>query len=632
MFSNGEKLNPLTIEETLSQHPAIKGAIVAGQGEFQPVLILEPEGILAGDSKREELIDQVWPLVEQVNETTVAHGRILRQFIIVLDGDKQFQRSPKGAIQRGQTLKMFQDHISLFYKKFKDAAESQDAVDLDLSSQAALAQCITEMVARTNNSPVAVDTDLFQAGIDSLQAIHISRLLRGSLKRMELSHYADVVAPSAIYANPTANLLAAHILAAGPVTGEKLADASQHLRDREMRELQVLVAKYTLDLPQPNTQQHDPPENQLTVLLTGSTGSLGAYLLDALCRNPRVKRVVALNRGPDGGEARQPFVSSDRGLSTDFSKVDFLCVDISESHFALAQEVYHKLLATADRIIHNAWPVNFNLSISSFEPSIRGVRRLADFANAARKRVPIVYISSIGAVQEWSASDPVPEERLDDISLAEMGYGRSKLAGSLILDAAVEHSGILAASIRVGQIAGSRRGQGIWNKQEFLPSLIASSVHLGALPGSLGTQDIVDWCAVEDIANLILDVAAINTTFPVLQVTGYFHGVSPETATWPTMATIIRDYYGERIGDIVSFEEWLDMLEDSITRTGETDLDKNPAVKLIDTYRDMLHRSKTGHKQVRLSTERTKSYSPTMTRLEAIDSGLMTNWCRQWNF
>jgi thioester reductase-like protein len=170
-----------------------------------------------------------------------------------------------------------------------------------------------------------------------------------------------------------------------------------------------MVAKYTLDLPVPSTNKLEPLDEGQTILLTGTAGSFGAYVLDLLCSSPRVKKVVALNRGEDGGRSRQPSVSTLRGLSTEFSKVDFVPVDISVPHLGLEPDTYNELLTTADRIIHNAWPVNFNISIASFEPHISGVRYLVDFAYAATNHIPIAFVSSISTVEGWTATGQVPE-------------------------------------------------------------------------------------------------------------------------------------------------------------------------------------------------------------------------------
>jgi thioester reductase-like protein len=195
-----------------------------------------------------------------------------------------------------------------------------------------------------------------------------------------------------------------------------------------------------------------------------------------------------------------------------------------------------RLLATADRVIHNAWPVNFNISVSSFEPHIRGVRHLIEFASAAEKRVTVVFMSSIGTVDGWMSSVRVPEPCIDELALPLTGYGRSKLAASLILDAAADRYGVPTAPVRVGQIAGPRGRRGVWNRQEYLPGLIASSVYLGVLPQHLGAQEAVEWMPVEDMSELILDVAGIKSTMPVSEISGYFHGVNTSRRrepSWP---------------------------------------------------------------------------------------------------
>jgi thioester reductase-like protein len=120
-----------------------------------------------------------------------------------------------------------------------------------------------------------------------------------------------------------------------------------------------------------------------------------------------------------------------------------------------------------------------------------------------------VFVSSISTVEGWTATGQVSEQSIDDLTLPRMGYCRSKLAGSLILDAATAYFGVPTASVRVGQVAGPRGQKGAWNRREFLPSpsLIASSVHLGMLPQHLSTQDVFDWMPVKDVAGLVLDIA-----------------------------------------------------------------------------------------------------------------------------
>ena len=52
-----------------------------------------------------------------------------------------------------------------------------------------------------------------------------------------------------------------------------------------------------------------------------------------------------------------------------------------------------------------------------------------------------------------------------------MGYGESKYIAELLLEKACRTSGLRAAICRIGQIAGPVVKGGVWNKQEWLPTV-----------------------------------------------------------------------------------------------------------------------------------------------------------------
>ncbi|KAK7991361.1 Non-canonical non-ribosomal peptide synthetase FUB8 [Apiospora saccharicola] len=254
--------------------------------------------------------------------------------------------------------------------------------------------------------------------------------------------------------------------------------------------MRSLYERYTRNLGKTHVPKRpEAPRDNQVVLLTGSTGTLGAELLDRLLRSPTVARVVCLNRAGDGGLKQQVKAMKARGSAgsagLDLDRVEFHHMEVSEARLGLPDHVYLQLLAEVARIIHCAWPVNFNLSTESFEPHLCGVRSLCDFASAAARRVAVLFLSSVSTADKWDPSHgPVPEQRIQDWSLPSNGYGRSKMLGSLILEDAGIVCDFPAVSIRIGQIAGSEsESGGPWNANEWLPSIIASSLYLSALPG-----------------------------------------------------------------------------------------------------------------------------------------------------
>jgi thioester reductase-like protein len=393
--------------------------------------------------------------------------------------------------------------------------------------------------------------------------------------------------------------------------------------------MDAILQKYTRDMPQAQANKPPPADEDQMIVITGTTGALGSYMLDLAISCSRVKSIICLNRSDDAKE-RQRKGNTERGLSTDFSKVEFLHADMSSYDLGLDKEPYVRLLRDVDRVIHNQWPVNFNMPVESFDPHIRGVRNLADFSCKAAKRVPIVFISSIATVDAWKRPEPVPERSFHDLDISTGGYGRSKLVSSLILEKASEVSGVPTEIIRVGQIGGPSGEKGCWNRQEWLPSIVASSVHLGVLPDSLGQMTTIDWTPIEGIARLVFEVSGVTCNVSIGDINGYFHGINPSRAQWRTLADAVREFYGDRIKKLVSLDEWVSALERS--QSGTEDISKNPGVKLLDTYKTWARAAKEGQRYVAMETSRTTSRSKTMREMHAVTPELMKNWCRQWGF
>ncbi|RYP00411.1 hypothetical protein DL765_010907 [Monosporascus sp. GIB2] len=181
------------------------------------------------------------------------------------------------------------------------------------------------------------------------------------------------------------------------------------------------------------------------------------------------------------------------------------------------------------------------------------------------------------------------------------------MVGSLILEDAARVGDFPAVSIRVGQVAGPEGEAGKWNRQEWFPSIVASSVYLGALPSHLAIMERVGWTPSERIACLVLEVLGVAQRLTAERITGYYHGVNSSETTWGELAPAVQRFYGdERIPKLVSFSEW-----------------KNPAVKLLYFYRGMASAHYAGHGSVVFDMTRTKECSPTMKVTRGITPELM---------
>lgn len=647
VFNNGEKLNPVTIEEIVGDHPLLKGAMVVGTQRFQAGLIIEPQSYPQTEEEKRALLDSAWPLVEKANEETVQHGRISRDMVVLSNPDKPFLRAGKGTVQRAMTVKLYDDDIKQMYEK-EDAGGAQAAPKLHLESEDALAQSIVETLQRrVGAAKLEADVDFFAAGIDSLGVMNAAKVLRGGLKESGYEVDAQALAPRVIYTNSTPRRLAAHIFHS-IIRGQGGAQSEDEQQQEAMR---AIHRKYTQNLTKARPNRPDPRTENQVVVLTGSTGMLGSYLLDLMGRSPRVAKIICLNRAADGGRAQQAKALADRGLDLGVldTKAEFLHADMSKPDLGLGAEAHARLRAEADRFVHNAWPVNFNIPVESFEPFLAGVRYVGDLAAAAARRVAVTFISSIAVADRWDparhGAGEVPERRLEDTGLAAGGYGRSKMVGSLIIeDASAAAAGDFpCAVVRVGQVAGPEAERGMWNRQEWLPSIVASSLYLGALPSDLGSMSRVDWTPAEKVAALVLEAAGVSPRARAAggagtaaagtadDVSGYYHGVNPRAASWGELSLAVQEFYGRgRIPELVPFAEWCDRLEG--TREDDDDggasVARNPGVKLVDSYRGMA--SAPG--PVVYDMRETARRCPVVGETVAVTPDMMKHWCEQWGF
>jgi thioester reductase-like protein len=89
-----------------------------------------------------------------------------------------------------------------------------------------------------------------------------------------------------------------------------------------------------------------------------------------------------------------------------------------------------QLRTSVTTVIHNAWRLDFNLALSSFESAIRGTRNLLDLAMTSphAAHIRLFFTSSIAVTRSWLRTQGAfPEEPQADAKwCVGGGYGESK--------------------------------------------------------------------------------------------------------------------------------------------------------------------------------------------------------------
>lgn len=601
IFSNGEKINPSSIEGAVTSHPQVAGALVLGTGRFQAGLLIEPKQAFKNPEEKEALLEALWKTIQLANEDTPNFGRISKDLIMFTSAEKPFPRAAKGSIQRNAAMTLYQDEIEALYS----SSHTNGVAERDMPDTAGDTSLRAIVKSVLGDAILGPRDDFFSRGMDSLLAANIARQVNRQLGRPALT-------TKAIYSSPTLESLEDYL------RGYNMA------KDRVVA-MQSCYDELTSQLPI-NPRPALAPLPTAQVMLVGSMGSLGPYLLHNLTQDPSISHIYCLNRSPNP-EQRQRDAHRARSLSTNFEIVSFLYANQNHPYLGMPIEQWKDLQRDVSHVIHNAWPINFNMSLDSFAPTMRAVRQLADFAALSLHDATLHFVSSTSAGMNRPADSQIPEGPIDSWAHAmDTGYAASKLVSERVLGTMAVTSNIRASVLRVGQICGPIQSAGGWPKTEWLPSLIASSAFLGAVPGSLGYAGRnVDWIPVDLLARVIANLALQPVRQGSLSVSNLVNPSS--SAHWETVllpAVIAHfDAKGRPIR-CVSLKEWVDL----VARSAE-DLERNPAAKLLPFFEGLAQDER---EAPGVCTAETQKRCAALADIGPVGAKWMSRWLEDWGF
>ncbi|KAI3391735.1 hypothetical protein diail_6851 [Diaporthe ilicicola] len=592
---NGEKADPIPLEDAVRVNPEVATAVAFGAGQEALGLVVIKSHSSA-TLPHEEFVKAIGPSIDLGNSRVPAYARIARDMIIVKEAGTPFPATDKGTVIRSAFLKEMNEDIERLYAGRSATKLKNTCTGVPMTHDEVLA-IISEIVKdelRSRNAhgtstlergavdetkswdDLSIDADLFNLGVDSLQASNIRSRIQRAIDLRGLS-----LATNVVFDYPTVSLLGDHVmqLHLGNTVNSELTDPEQLAR--------AMVEKYSkFTSTEPGAEVVNVPAKTKTVLLTGATGQVGAHLLFSLLSRPDVKSILCLVRAQShqDGLARLHLALNDAGLLTGLSATQLEKIvacpgDLSDTSgcFSPSNPVYSRILNTVTTFIHNAWPVNFSLSLQSFEAqAIRPTHNLINLAlrSNLRPKPSFTFVSSISTV--LNAGPEVLEKPYPWESVGPMGYGQSKWVAEEILAAAATAGGegLGSAQVaRLGQVVGDTR-LGRWKASEAYPAVAQSALTVGALPLIEAASDglVHDehfWLPVDVVGAAIADVALChgdeqrdNPSVPV----SYFNVSSVVPMRWNSeFAPAVKEslaQYGV-LCELVPQREWLRRLEES---------------------------------------------------------------------
>ncbi|KAM0749958.1 L-aminoadipate-semialdehyde dehydrogenase [Meredithblackwellia eburnea MCA 4105] len=579
---NGEKVNPVPMEGTIrGDSPYVAEVIVFGSERSQAGVLILPSDAVPLNATRDELLELVRPVVVAANAAAPSHSRLSDELVVFLPRGSVVPKADKGSIIRRRVYVDYKKEIDRAYAELEgemDDDEDKKEVGSVEEMRAHLFKLVEKVTGTTEG--LREDTDLFTYGLDSLAAGRIRNFIQ-----RDFNLGGTKLGTNFVFDYPTINLSASYLVAVA--AGQTLKESTQ------VEQMGTLVEKYRhFQVPSRHVGKKDSTPSLAVVVLTGATGSLGAHILAALLARPDVSKVYCLVRASDN---------------------DLL---------GLSRSTYEEIATSVTAVLHNAWSVNFNLNISSFEPHIRGACNLIKLCLDSDYLASFYFASSVSAVASWPGPSSVPEAVTEDPNVAQgMGYARSKWVTEKLCQIATETTPVRAVVLRIGQMVGSTV-DGRWNETEAVSLMFKTGDVLHALPN---LNETPSWLPVDCAADTILDL--VLTKPPAPNTSQCWHVLQshliPFSSALDSLAATGMKF--ER----VSPSEWVDRL-----RKGPQDPTINPTIKLLNffdsKYGTAPDPSAPVVKRYGLSCEETLKASKSLREAPIVDDKLMAKYVAYW--
>lgn len=624
VLANGEKVNPIPMEQHVQADPRLNGVLLIGSGRNQTALIVETRDPLA-ELDRANFLETLWPRLEEANSHISGQGRVARGMVIYASShEKPFTRTGKGTIVRKLTEEAYKDEIDGLYLS-SSRQDNLITVDLEGSvktvyESTAITIFLREVLAVSvpPASTFGEEEDFFSHGLDSVQTLEITANLKRNLQRLTAKSVAWI-SPRTIFRNST---LAGLSRLFGQFLNEGVVSSDDSPAARAVA-VNDAVARYVDNLPSrtasPVPAASEKPSGS-TVAIIGSTGYVGSYLLAALLRNSTISKIYCLNRGSDASARNNTTLYKlDKDLDTLTSKLTFFKIELGSLRLGLSQAQWQQIANEADVVVYNSWRLDLGLAIHSFDPFLRATRDLIDLSVQSQRSMRIVFVSSMSSVQGLAITGAtVPETPVEDpLAALNTGYGQSKLAAEHILVTAHRKSGIPVSVVRLGQVGGPSQGGGEWADQPWISAMIRSSKTLGVFPSPVTP---IDWVPVDTVATILESIVLQ----PAQEADSLqFFNVVSEPQSGTLLVEVLRELGAIGSAELVTLPDWVDKLR-HVSVSSATDVARLPAVRLLDFY-DLIGN---GTDCWKFATARTQAVSG--VDLGPLKRGLLASWLKSW--
>ncbi|MDZ8034015.1 amino acid adenylation domain-containing protein [Nostoc sp. DedSLP04] len=312
-----------------------------------------------------------------------------------------------------------------------------------------------------------------------------------------------------------------------------------------------LQAEAVLDRTiRPEAVPRDYTTEPASILLTGATGFLGAFLLDELLQKTPAD-IYCLVRSADAESGKnklrqnlETYLLWNENFS---SRIIPIVGDLSEPLFGLSQEKFLLLANKIDVIYHNGAFVNFIHPYEQMKAiNVLGTQEVLRLASLIKIK-PVHYVSTLSVFPAQSDSEVQvfrEKDYLEHGEILESGYAQSKWVAEKLVAIALSR-GLPVTIHRLGRITGNSK-TGVWNTNDFMCSMIKCCIQLGSVPEITG---LVDMTPVNYVSQAIVYLSQQKESIGEV-----FHLLNPHPIKLEELIKWVRSYgYPLRL---VAYDKW----------------------------------------------------------------------------
>ena len=376
-------------------------------------------------------------------------------------------------------------------------------------------------------------------GLDSLAAAELTALIEDEV--------CQELPPAVLFECPSLDSLSRFI--ESRFTGESIEQTDKDTRIARMLSDAILPDDIVPDCSQARLN-HD------NVLLTGSTGFVGAYLLRALLRD--TPAVVHCLVRPNGTEAsvRVRRNLEQYGLWEEHfaARIRYVDCDIAQPLLGMASPDFIELANSINAIYHGAAAVDWVRSYEDLrDVNVFGTRELLRLACSGPPK-SFHFLSSLAVCYSTDATEDATEsdDPLTNLSGLNLGYAQSKCVAESLVRQAIER-GCRATIARPTLVSGDSTS-GISNADDLLSRLLRGCIQMRAAPDLDWAMDCVP---VDHVAEAMVQLGQNGVDG------GTYHLINPRLRYWRecVLWMCLRGYPLE----LMPYREWALRLRESAT-------------------------------------------------------------------